>query len=163
MVLDVSGNRMSDYRVQVSSEELITKSVFDSVQSLEHLIAHAEEFNVDVHRIILLGSSAGTAEINYLAWVHHQWNVARFTPLGMVLANPQFDLPVQAPLDIFGHFEHHMEPRTMTLETHNSALLGLDAWNRRNVKIIRITCRSQMQNKSIIIRCMFFLSLPILK
>ena len=33
----------------------------------------------------------------------------------------------------------------------------------KDVKKIRITCRSHMQNKSIIIRCVLFLSLPILK
>jgi hypothetical protein len=97
--LDRKGKTMSSYKIRRSWLELIVKGVYDTVQALENVIAHADAMSIDVHRIVFFGSSAGSAEVNYLTWVYHQWNIDRFTPLGMILETPQLELPTMASLD----------------------------------------------------------------
>merc|ERR1711988_1398535 len=80
-------------------QEYNTKCYFDAVQMIEHLISHADAYGVDVHRISFTGDSAGGGEMNYLIWVYHQWNVGRYTPVGMVYINAQLDYPVNNILD----------------------------------------------------------------
>lgn len=92
--LDTTGKTMADYKPQFCYLELVMKAMYDAVQGLEHLIAHAEQYMLDVHRIVFFSSSAGTAEVNYLTWVYHSMHVGRFTPIGMMLENPMYDLPM---------------------------------------------------------------------
>jgi len=90
------------------------------VQALNHLIDHAEESNLDPHRIIFIGSSAGAAEVNYLTWVYHQWNVDRFTPVALILSNPQFNLPVMPTLEyVWKDFADHLEDGTRMDQVSN--------------------------------------------
>jgi acetyl esterase/lipase len=99
LTLDTTGKTMGDYKCRACWQELITKCIYDAVIALEHLIAHADEFGIDVHRIFFLSSSAGSSIVNYLTYVYHQWHQNRFTPVGMILGSPQFDLPVYCALD----------------------------------------------------------------
>jgi len=105
LTLDTAGKAMDSYLVRRGRQEFMTKCAYDAAQMIEHLIAHADEFGVDVHRISTAGSSAGGGEIHYLTWVYHQWNVGRYTPVGMVYTNAQLDYPVQNMLDrVWSHW-----------------------------------------------------------
>ena len=39
------------------------------------------------------------AQVNYLAFVYHAWNVQRYTPRALIYPNAQLDYPVQNMLD----------------------------------------------------------------
>merc|ERR1719502_1544860 len=93
LYLDQTGKTMADYKAKFCWMELLTKAIYDVVQGLEHLIEHADQFGLDMHRIVFFSSSAGSAEVNYLTWVYHSMpaNAARFTPVGMMLIDPQLD------------------------------------------------------------------------
>jgi hypothetical protein len=120
MTLDTTGKTMADYKARTCFLELIAKSTFDVVKSLEHLIDHADEHRLDIHRITFLASSGGSAGVNYLTWVYHQWHKERFTPVGMVLMSPQFNLPVLCTLDlVWKDFLDHMEPQTPITQIGN--------------------------------------------
>ncbi|CAE8697181.1 unnamed protein product, partial [Polarella glacialis] len=97
--LDAAGKTMEDYRIRRGRQEYNTKCSYDAVQMMEHLIAHADAFGIDIHRISFCGDSAGGGEIQYLTWVYHQWNVGRYTPAGMVYVMAQLDYPVQNMMD----------------------------------------------------------------
>lgn len=99
LTLDKTGKTMGDYKCRMCWQELITKCIYDAVQGLEHLLAHADEFGIDVHRIMFLSASAGTSIVSYLTYVYHEWHQARFTPVGMIIGSPQFDVPVYCALD----------------------------------------------------------------
>lgn len=90
---------MGDYKTRACWQELITKCMYDAVQALEHILAHAVEYGIDVHRMFFISSSAGTSVVNYLTYVYHQWHRQRFTPRGMILGSPQYDVPVYCALD----------------------------------------------------------------
>jgi len=92
--LDSTGLTMGDYKVRATALELVTKCIYDVVQSLEKLISNAGLHGIDINRIFFTSSSAGSVEVNYLTWVYHKWNKERYTPLGMAMLNPQFDLPM---------------------------------------------------------------------
>ena len=82
---------------------LLLQCSFDAAEVLEHLLAHAEELQVDVHRLSLSGSSAGGGEIHYLAWRYHAMpaNRERYTPVAMAYTDAQLDCeptPRVAPL-----------------------------------------------------------------
>ena len=95
LTLDHTGRTMEDYQIRRGRTEYNTKCSFDAAQMMEHLIAHADEYGLDIHRISFTGGSAGGGEIHYLTWVYHQWNVGRYTPVGMVYTMAQLDYPVQ--------------------------------------------------------------------
>eukprot|EP00413_Alexandrium_margalefii_P045770 CAMPEP_0204597298 /NCGR_PEP_ID=MMETSP0661-20131031/53726_1 /ASSEMBLY_ACC=CAM_ASM_000606 /TAXON_ID=109239 /ORGANISM="Alexandrium margalefi, Strain AMGDE01CS-322" /LENGTH=475 /DNA_ID=CAMNT_0051607979 /DNA_START=61 /DNA_END=1488 /DNA_ORIENTATION=- len=101
LTLDTAGKTMDDYIVRRGRQEFNTKCSYDAAQALEHIIEHATELGVDVHRIATTGSSAGGGEIHYLTWVYHSFpgNAARYTPVGMVYTMAQLDYPVQNMLD----------------------------------------------------------------
>ena len=90
---------MDDYVVRRGRQEYNTKCSYDAAQMMEYIIANADSLNIDPHRISFTGGSAGGGEIHYLTWVYHQWNVARYTPRGMVYTMAQLDYPVQNMLD----------------------------------------------------------------
>jgi hypothetical protein len=101
LTLDTTGMVMTDYHVRIGRQELNTKCSYDAGLAQEHLIAHADENNIDVHRIAYTGGSAGGGEINYLTWVYHALgdNAERYTPVAMVYSMAQLDYPVQNMLD----------------------------------------------------------------
>ena len=112
--LDQNGRTIYDYKATIGYLELITKCFFDVTRSLEHVILHADEFGLDVHRIVFIGSSAGSAPANYLSFIYHQWNVPRFSPVGMILSNPQLNLPVMPIVgQLWQDFVEHMEEGTL--------------------------------------------------
>jgi len=97
--LDVTGKTMDDYKVRIGKQEFITKYLYDATQMIENLIENADRFGLDVGRIVFAGESTGGAGMQYLTWVYHQWNVGRYTPVGMVYQNAQLNYPVQNMLD----------------------------------------------------------------
>eukprot|EP00756_Hemistasia_phaeocysticola_P029584 Hpha_TRINITY_DN16239_c0_g8::TRINITY_DN16239_c0_g8_i1::g.14584::m.14584 len=101
LTLDTTGKTMEDYKVRRGRQEFNTKCSYDAAQAMEHIIAHADELGIDVHRIATTGGSAGGGEIHYLTWVYHSFagNAARYTPVGMVYTMAQLDYPVQNMLD----------------------------------------------------------------
>jgi hypothetical protein len=120
---------MKDYKNRVSYLELITKCVFDSIQALEHLVAHATAWNLDVHNIVFFGSSAGAAEVNYLTWVYHRWNHHRYTPVGMILTTPQLDLPVFGAVGrIWRFWDNHSHPDAYVKE-----IIQIFGWCERDI------------------------------
>jgi len=92
--LDSTGLTMEDYQVRVGKQEFITKFLYDATQMIEHLIDNADEFGLDINRIVFVGESFGGAAIQYLTWVYHKWNIGRYTPRGMVYHNAQLNYPV---------------------------------------------------------------------
>merc|ERR1719408_847121 len=74
--------------------EFITKYLFDATQMLENLISNADEYSLDVHRVVFIGESSGGAAIQYLTWVYHKLNAERYTPRGIVFHNAQLNYPV---------------------------------------------------------------------
>lgn len=92
--LDSTGQTMEDYQVRVGKQEHMTKFLYDATQMIEHLIDNADDFGLDVNRIVFAGESLGGAAIQYLTWVYHKWNVGRYTPRGMVMLNAQLNYPV---------------------------------------------------------------------
>jgi hypothetical protein len=48
----------------IQRTEFNTKCSFDAAQALEHLIMHADQLQVDVHRIVTTGGSAGGGEVS---------------------------------------------------------------------------------------------------
>jgi len=99
ITLDTSGKTMDSYQVRRGRQELVVKCQYDTAQMIEHLIAHADQYGIDIHRISTTGGSAGGGEIHYLTWVYHQWNVGRYTPVGMVYNMAQLDYPVENVMD----------------------------------------------------------------
>ena len=101
LALDTTGKVLSSYKVHVGRTEFNTKCSYDAAQALEHLITHADQLQVDVHKISMTGGSAGGGEIHYLTWVYHALpgNFARYTPVSMVYNMAQLDYPVQNMLD----------------------------------------------------------------
>eukprot|EP00040_Diaphanoeca_grandis_P025848 m.143864 g.143864 ORF g.143864 m.143864 type:complete len:527 (+) comp30340_c0_seq3:335-1915(+) len=97
--VDTQGILMSDYNIQVGRQEYNTKCSYDAVQGLEHLIANADIFGIDMHSLSFSGGSAGGGEINYLTYVYHQKHTDRYTPKSMVYTMAQLDYPVQNILD----------------------------------------------------------------
>merc|ERR1711907_428020 len=97
--LDTSGKTMDAYRVRRGRQEFNTKRSYDTAQMIEHIIANADNLGLDPHRISTTGGSAGGGEIHYLTWVYHQWNVGRYTPVGMVYDMAQLDYPVENVMD----------------------------------------------------------------
>jgi acetyl esterase/lipase len=97
--LDTTGRTMADYKVRMCWQETITKPLFDAVAALEHIVQNSPLHNLDPHRIFFIGSSAGASLVNYLSFVHHKFSAGSFTPLGMALSDPQFDLPLFCGLD----------------------------------------------------------------
>jgi hypothetical protein len=84
---------------------------------MEHVIANADSFGLDAHRVVFFASSAGASLCNYLSFVYHQWNMDRFSPVGMVLSNPQFNLPFFGVLDyVWQDIVDHMKPGTLLQE-----------------------------------------------
>jgi hypothetical protein len=83
LTLDRTGLPLSSYKVHVGRTEFNTKCSYDAAQALEHLITHADQLQVDVHKISTTGGSAGGGEIHYLTWVYHALGEA-----AMVLAQP---------------------------------------------------------------------------
>jgi poly(3-hydroxybutyrate) depolymerase len=109
LTLDAAGRRLSEYAVKVGRTEFNTKCSYDAAQALEHLIAHADELQVDLHKMSLSGSSAGGGEIHYLAWGYHslEGSAPRYTPVSMSYAGAQLDYPVQNMLDrVYGLWAH---------------------------------------------------------
>jgi len=94
MSLDSTGQTMEDYQVRVGGQEHMTKFLYDATQMIEHLIDNADDFGIDVNRIVFAGESLGGAAIQYLTWVYHKWNVGRYTPRGMIMLNAQLNYPV---------------------------------------------------------------------
>jgi len=92
--LDSTGLTMEDYQVRVGKQEFITKFLYDATQMIEHLIDNADDFGLDMNRIVFVGESFGGAAIQYLTWVYHKWNMGRYTPRGMVYHNAQLNYPV---------------------------------------------------------------------
>jgi hypothetical protein len=110
MTLDTTGKTMQDYQVVMCHLEMLTKVMYDSIAALEHLILHADELNVDIHKITFLGSSSGSSTANYLSFAYHALHVGRFTPIGMMLAAPQFNNPILCASnflwrDFLAHYE----------------------------------------------------------
>jgi len=111
--LDSEGKTMEDYKVRVGKQEFITKYLYDSTQMMEHLIDNAEQFGLDINRIVFTGESSGGAGMQYLTWVYHQWNQGRFTPVGMVYHNAQLNIPVHNMLGkTWGLFADTLGPQT---------------------------------------------------
>lgn len=97
--LDPSGRTMDAYRVRVGRTEFMTKCTYDAVAALEHILQHARDLNLDVHRISVDATSAGGGPAAYLLWVYHQWHATRYTPLGLVVSSGQLLYPVQNALE----------------------------------------------------------------
>ena len=97
LTLDTTGRVLSSYKVHAGRTEFNTICSYDAAQALEHLITHADQLQVDVHKISTTGGSAGGGEIHYLTWVYHALNnnAARYTPVSMVYTMAQLDYPVQ--------------------------------------------------------------------
>lgn len=111
--LDDTGKTMEDYNVHVGKAEVMTKYLYDATQAMENLIENAEKFGLDVHRIVFVGESSGGAAIQYLTWVHHQWNKGRYTPRGMVYHNAQLNFPIHNMLNqTWSLFSDTMGPKT---------------------------------------------------
>lgn len=111
--LDVNNRTMDSYKVRVGKQELITKYLYDSTQMIENLISNADKFGLDIHRIVFVGESTGGAGMQYLTWVHHKWNVGRYTPRGMVYHNAQLNYPVHNMLgETWDLFVDSMGPDT---------------------------------------------------
>jgi acetyl esterase/lipase len=124
--LDTTGRTMLDYKVQSSWLEMMTKSIYDIVQCLEHVIGHGRELGVDVHRLAFHGQSAGGSAVNYLTWVYHKWNVKRYTPLGLLLTEPQYDLPVFGTLDVF--WKSWLDHSNLTYVNQLLPSQGVQSW-----------------------------------
>ena len=106
---------LSDYKVHAGRTEFNTKCSYDAAQALEHLITHADQLQLDMHKLLLTGSSAGGGEIHYLTWVYHGFhgNAARYTPRGMVYTMAQLDYPVQNMLDkVWSHWADNLGAET---------------------------------------------------
>ena len=100
LALDTAGQTMSHYNVRRGRQEFNTKCSYDAAKMIDHLVAHADELRLDVHRISLTGGSAGGGEIHYLTWVYHAFHSPpQYTPVGMVYTMAQLDYPVQNMLD----------------------------------------------------------------
>ena len=95
LTLDTTGRVLSSYKVHAGRTEFNTICSYDAAQALEHLITHADQLQVDVHKISTTGGSAGGGEIHYLTWVYHALNnnAARYTPVSMVYTMAQVRLP----------------------------------------------------------------------
>lgn len=106
LTLDIGGRVLSDYAVRRGRTEFNTKCSYDAAMALENMLASADAFGIDPHRISTTGGSAGGGEINYLTWVYHALasangvpNMQRYTPVAMVYTMAQLDYPVQNMLD----------------------------------------------------------------
>jgi len=111
LTLDDTGKTMADYKVRIGKQEFVTKYLYDATQMMESLIENKDKFALDVQRIVFVGESTAGAGIHYLTWVYHQWNIGRYTPVGMVYQNAQLNYPVQNMLDkTWGLFVESMGP-----------------------------------------------------
>lgn len=93
------GRKMSDYKVRTGNQELITKCVYDATKALDFLLqanhdgTHGVSF--DASRVGFTGSSAGGAEINYLALVYPNLpGHLPYVPLSLVYPMAQIDYPI---------------------------------------------------------------------